>query len=293
VTEKIILGTAQFGMDYGIRNSRGKIPPEEVFKILDDAAASGIDTLDTAQSYGESEKVIGVYLKSSKKKLQVITKIPACAPQEVDRIFSDSLHRLGCDIVYGCLVHDFASYRDNKAVWKRVENIKRQRKASKIGFSLYYPHELESIFKDRLDVDIVQIPLSIFDQRFSGYLPQLKKRNIEVHARSVFLQGLLFEKPEGLDAYFVSVKDKLKSLNQISAAKAVPIFALCLNFIAQNKFINKVVIGIDAKGHLDQILGASEYAAKTAELTKELSDLRVDEERIILPFHWKSKKRFK
>ena len=293
MADKIALGTAQFGMDYGISNPRGKISRDEVFDILDNAANAGIDMLDTAQAYGESEEVIGSYLRSSNNRLRIITKLSPCAPGDVGRIFESSLKKLNCDSVEGCLIHNFSSYADNKDVWKKVEDIRRQGKAKKIGFSLYYPYELENIFKDGLNIDMVQIPLSIFDQRFCGYLPQLKKRNIEIHARSVFLQGLVFKSPHGLDAFFNSIKSRLEDLNDMATVKSVPLFALCINFIAQNKFIDKVVVGIDGKSHLEQMLKASKYGAKVAELTQRLNALRIDDENMILPFRWELKKRAK
>lgn len=291
--DKIALGTAQFGMDYGICNSRGQIRRVEVFEILDSAVRSGIDTLDTARSYGEGEEVIGSYLKSSDNKLRIITKLSPCEPEDIERLFTDSLEKLNCNAVEGCLIHNFSHYIGNKGIWKNVENIKRCGKTKKIGFSLYYPHELESIFKDDLKIDIVQIPLNIFDQRFCDYLPQLKKRNVEIHARSVFLQGLVFEHPRRLDAFFDPIKNKLGDLNDISKANAIPIFALCLNFVAQNKLIDKIVVGIDAKSHLEQILGAPKYKTEVSGLTEELTGLRIDEEDMILPFRWKLQKRSK
>ena len=284
---RIMLGTAQFGMDYGIRNKRGKIPKDEVSQILNKAIDSGIDTLDTAYAYGESEDVIGKFFKSTGKKLRIISKIQVLKYDEVEKTLDCSLKKLNIRELEGCLIHDFAQYRRDIRIWTELEKMKRDGKVKKIGFSLYHTQELEDIFSEGLEVDIVQLPLNVFDQRFHDYLPQIKKRNIEIHARSAFLQGLVFEMPEKLNTYFSSIKDKLVQLNKISRAAGIPIFALCLNFVLQNEFVDYAVVGIDSIEHLNQVLASSSYGILIDQIKSELAGLRIDDEKIILPVNWK------
>jgi aryl-alcohol dehydrogenase-like predicted oxidoreductase len=287
---KIILGTAQFGMDYGIHNERGRIPKEEVFQILDKAAIEGIETLDTAYAYGESENIIGGFIKSTGKKMRVITKLPACGHSEVRKMVEESLRSLNSSALEGCLIHNFAHYKEDVGIWDELEGLKREGKVKKIGFSLYHPGELEEIFKEKLKADIVQVPLNIFDRRFSDYLPQTRERGIEVHARSVFLQGLVFEAPQKLGSHFKSIKNTLERLNKISDEASIPLFALCLNFVLQNEFVDHAVVGIDSIGHLDQIVAISNHSVSMNRVNPQLADLRVDDENIILPFNWKDTK---
>ena len=90
---RIVLGTAQFGMDYGINNKRGKIPREEAWEILEEAVKSGVNTFDTSSSYGTSETVLGTYIKNCSEKLKIISKLPACKVEEAENIFFCSLDK--------------------------------------------------------------------------------------------------------------------------------------------------------------------------------------------------------
>ena len=107
---KLALGTAQFGLDYGIANKKGKVAKEEVFKILEYAHSVGIDTLDTAYSYGESEDVIGKFISNSGKSFNVISKMPDLNSDTVSPVngyFSQTLARLRQKKIYGYLIHKF------------------------------------------------------------------------------------------------------------------------------------------------------------------------------------------
>lgn len=284
---KIILGTAQFGMDYGIRNKMGMVGKEEVFKVLDSAINSGVDTLDTAFAYGESEKTIGEFLKKSGKKLNIITKLPKCRYRDVRSIFDDSLVNFNSSSVEGYLIHNFTHYEADKNIWNQLERLKSEGKIENIGFSLYFPHELEAIFDDKLAIDMIQIPFNIFDRRFQEYLPELKNRGIVVHVRSIFLQGLFFEAPEKLHSYFNPIRQRIIDLNDLSAKTGVPLFALCLNFVLVNNLIDGTVIGVDGLEHFTQLLTSSRFSAMTNKVMAELNNMRLDDENIILPINWK------
>ena len=114
---KIVLGTAQFGADYGISNLGGKLKKADVFSILNEALTSGIDTLDTARVYGDSEEVIGEFSRLKKTDLNVVSKLPACMAVEAESLFQDSLRRLNAPKLYGYLIHDFASFSKDPAFW--------------------------------------------------------------------------------------------------------------------------------------------------------------------------------
>lgn len=283
----IILGTAQFGMDYGINNTRGKIPYDEIPAIMDRSFASGVDTVDTAVSYGESESIIGNYLKRSKKPFKVISKLPACGSEDVRKIVSGSLKKLNASTICGYLIHNFASYEKDAKVWSELEHLREGGIIEKIGFSLYTPSELEKILKAGLEIDIIQIPYSIFDHRFTPYLSALKKMGIELHARSVFLQGLCFKDPEKVGENFTPFKQILKKLRTLSGESAVPVSSICLDFVLQDEFIDKVIVGVDNLRHLEEILKAPEYSAKVNDILCKLDSFTLEDEDIILPFRWK------
>lgn len=284
---KLVLGTAQFGMDYGINNKRGKIPREEVFEILKIASEVGIDTLDTAYTYGESESVIGDFINSSGSKLKVISKLPACSLEDIENIFETSINRLRLDSLYGYYVHSFSHYLEVPDVWSALTKMKSEGKISKIGFSLYYPFELDYVLDCDIPLDIVQVPYSIFDQRFSSYFPKLRDKKIEVFVRSVFLQGLGFKDPSELSIHFEKIKNKVSDLRKLSENLDVPLASLFLNFAVLNEYVDKVVVGIDSIENFREILDSSNYLHKVDPIMTELASFKEADEKIILPVNWR------
>ena len=284
---KIILGTAQFGMDYGVNNRRGRIPEKDVFAILDRASKDGIGTIDTAYLYGCSEEIIGAFIKSGKNTFKVVSKLPKCASEGVSKIFEETLKRLGMPSLYGYLIHSFESYEKDKRLWDELKKLKAEGRVEKIGFSLYLPAELERLFKEGIDIDILQLPFSVFDQRFDPYLAEIKNNGIELQVRSIFLQGLVFKDLECLDTYFVKIKDKLEVLNALSVKLGVSIVSLCVNFTVANKFIDKVVVGVDSLLDLVEIISASKAGFLSKDVMHEIKNMRIDDEDILLPFMWK------
>ena len=193
---KIAIGTAQLGLNYGIANKTGKISQNEMRKILKFAEKNGIDTIDTACSYGSSEKKLG-QLKINNFK--IITKLPIKVTKSkkqkwVFKSINTSIKKLKVKNLYGILIHNMKQLRGNfgSKIYKELLEAKKQRLVKKIGISIYSINELK-IALNKYKFDIVSVPFNVFDQRIkkTGWLHKLKKLKIEIHARSSFLQGLL------------------------------------------------------------------------------------------------------
>ena len=283
---KLGLGTVQFGMDYGINNTRGKVLKEEAFEILKVAWNNGIDMLDTSALYGESEYVIGQFLKENNVPFKIISKLPPCDADDIETRLCESLKKLDRDRLFGYLVHHFDFFRENRHIWDFLQKAKLQKKVDKLGFSLYYPQEVEYLIRENVEFDMVQVPFSVFDQRFSGVLKVLREMNVEIHVRSVFLQGLVFKNALTMHGIFENFKDKLSSLHSISQDIGIPISALCLNFAVLNEYIDKVIIGIDSLSNLQENINALKYQDRVGDVYNSLLDLKEDNEKIILPFNW-------
>lgn len=285
---KLILGTVQFGLDYGISNSKGKITESEAFEILDLAFENGIDTLDTAYNYGDSEKVIGRYIADRGRKFKLISKAPKEDPREVEKIFDHSLDNLGSKNLYAYLFHDFSSFKDNPALLDKLQEFKKLGKIKKVGFSLYFTEELEYLIKNKIDFDIIQVPYSFLDQRFAKYFDELSRQGKEIHVRSVFLQGLVFKAPEDLGAQFVKIKEKMIKLRSIADESGLDIAAICLNFASLNNYIDKIVMGVESKQNLSDNVSylSSDNETKVAKFYDELKALQEDDLNIILPINW-------
>lgn len=283
---KIVLGSAQFGMDYGINNKRGKIPKKEVFKILEESIESGIEIIDTASVYGESEKVIGEYLKENEADLKIITKISYQENKGFRAVLDESFKRLNVDSIYGCLLHNFNDLINHSELYILLKEYKILDKIKKIGISLYEPKEIDYIINNEIFFDMVQLPYNIFDQRFADYFEKLKEHDIEIHIRSVFLQGLIFRNPYELKGKFVKIKQKLIKLNDLSTKINIPLSAICLNFVILNKYVDNVVIGIDNLNHLRENINALIYDDEIKKYYNQLGLLREDNLSIILPTNW-------
>lgn len=284
LNSKLILGTVQFGTDYGISNKNGKISKEEVFKILNYALDNNINMLDTSYLYGDSESVIGSFVKQEEKSLNIISKLPSI-DTNTQKYFYESLNHLNITKMYAYLIHHFDFFKNNENIWSSLIKLKNEDKIDKIGFSLYYPEELEYILNKNILPDIIQVPYNIFDQRFEKYFTLCKEKNIEIHIRSIFLQGLFFLKPTTISDKFLKIKDKLVFIKEISDKYNISISSLCLNFCLQNNFIDRIIIGIESFDNFQNNINTKNIKFGFDDFLN-LKNLKEEDEKIILPFNW-------
>ena len=283
---KLCLGTAQFGLDYGINNTRGKIPEEEVVNILNLAHDNGIITLDTASAYGSSEAVLGEGITHTGKYFQIITKYPANTELRPFQWIDTSLKLLKTERVYGYLFHNYSVFKNNRNYIEDFIKIKKTGKTEKIGFSLYHPSEAEYILKNNIPCDIVQIPYNIFDQRFACLFSELNSKGIDIYARSVFLQGLFFIEPDKIDGRFDSVRGYLREIHQCAKNYSINTAALCLGFVYANKYVSHTVIGIDSLDNLKENISNYSSLKNISIPCNILEKFSVNDENIILPYNW-------
>jgi len=210
---KLILGTAQFGLNYGINNNFGKLDTNSVIEILKIAKQNKIDLLDTASSYGDSENIIGLYSNFNFKIVSKFSKIKNAS--ELKNQFANTLKNLRIQNLYAYLSHNPNEVIQNQKIWETLIYLKTCGKINKIGFSVYTLQELDSLLKLDIIPDLIQIPFSLLDRKFESYLPDLKSKNIEIHSRSVFLQGLYFMNFDKLPKKLESLKPALSELNHI------------------------------------------------------------------------------
>lgn len=262
ITSRLALGTAQFGQTYGIANQSGQVSKSEVIRILNFAQEHGVDSIDTAIDYGDSERVLGQVGVGS---FNVITKLPAVPDDVTDvqawvnAMVNASLDRLGVPFVYGLLLHrpgQLSGVR-GAALSIALKNIKAAGLVRKIGVSIYDPEELETIL-DCLPVDLIQAPFNLIDQRLhsSGWLDRLQANGVEIHVRSVFLQGLLLMPPTAVPGKFRKRWPKVWDTwyGWLSANPAVSAVQACIGFVHGFSQINRVVIGVDSPIQLSQII---------------------------------------
>ena len=252
---KLALGTVQFGLDYGISNKSGKTPADEVYKILSTAGEAGLNLLDTAPSYGASEAVIGDTIKKLeedgiRRDFKIVSKFTDY------ETFHTTLKRLKQERLYALLFHncDDLLKAEGERILKEILKFKEQGKVQKIGVSIYEEAQMEKALEKFGDgiIDVVQLPINVFDQRLikSGLLQRLKERNIEIHARSVFLQGLLLTPAKDADKKFEKSFDLLRGYQQYLKEKNITLIEGALSFVKNISQIDKIIIGVNNQTQL-------------------------------------------
>lgn len=262
---KITLGTAQIGMKYGIANKIGQLEESGAFDLLSYAFRSGINTFDTASEYGDSETRIGGFLSKNPsflKQVIIITKVPSLAKSRVEakncgdfirKCVDRSLVRLGVNSIDFLLFHDFNDIIEfSEEILEPLKTLKFANLVKHFGVSVYDPEEAKVTMEHSL-FDVIQIPLSVFDQRFFEdlTLPNLKKKKFTIFSRSVFLQGLLLMPPDEVPCHLSSAIPKLIEFREISKKFKIPVEKLCLDFVREVKEIDSIVLGAESITQLE------------------------------------------
>jgi uncharacterized protein len=281
---KLIIGTVQFGIPYGINNSRGKVHQEDVAKILLTAHNHGINKLDTSYAYGDSESTLGKVTSENNLDFLIISKIPPTS-STAEQIIDESLSRLHLKKLYGYLIHDFDSYLDKPGIWEELTELKNQAKVSKIGFSLYTTDQLEYLLTHEIKFDLLQFPYNILDRSFYPYLEGLKKRNVEIHVRSVFLQGLFFKDVNLISGKLESLLKYLMKIHSFCAENNISIEEMALNYVLHNPYIDGVLIGVDCIEQLERNIDS--VKEKLSEnIISFIESINVKEKSLLNPGNW-------
>ena len=285
---RLALGTAQFGFNYGISNNTGLTCKGEVRKIIGLARESGLDTLDTASAYGISEQVLGEIGVSN---WNIVTKVPSFKNRSeggrrwvLDHLRS-SLVKLQVEQVKGLLLHDASDLLGSEGhhIKAALIEAKAEGFVEKIGYSIYAPGQLDRML-EVMTPDLIQAPLNILDQRLvtTGWLGNLVQAGIEVHTRSVFLQGLLLMSPERRPARFNQWSKLWEIWDKLAKDYGDSRLELCLGFVRQHTDVSQVVVGIDNMQHLNDLLHAWKE-----DLLVDCAALSCNNPLLIEPVNWK------
>jgi len=280
---KLILGTVQFGIHYGINNMNSIPDDHEISRIFDLAFKAGISGLDTAPEYGKAEERIAGF---SQSRFKVITKFSKVSTsQELENALSKSLFRLNANSVYGYISHQADNLIENSKLWDTLMKMKENQKVEKIGYSLYMPEQLERLLDMCFLPDIVQLPYSVLDRKFEKYLPKLKQLGTEIHVRSVFLQGLYFMNPDSLPQNLQPLRKPLYKLHAICRESHLSIGSIALNFVNDNPNIDKLVIGVDSKTQLAENLSMIDHQ-NNKRINESLNEIIVSDKELLNPANW-------
>ena len=274
-------------MPYGIANRTGQVSDAEAQDILQQARGAGIDTLDTAMAYGESEARLGAL---GVRAWQVVTKLPAvddhCADVHgwVQQSLTSSLERLRVDRLYALLLHRPAQLLGSRGdeIFRALTDVKSQGVVGKIGVSIYAPAELEQLWPC-FRPDLVQAPFNVLDRRLSdsGWLARLRSAGVEVHVRSVFLQGLLLMSATDRPAAFRAWQDLWNRWDDWLRQQRLTALQAALSFVCSWSEVDRIVVGVDSLQHLREILAA--YRLRSLEFPKHIQS---DDVALINPSEW-------
>ena len=283
---KFILGTAQFGLDYGINNQHGKPDKSTVYEILNLAYEIGINTLDTADAYGTSHEIIGNFHRDFKFNFKINTKFTS----DENEIFIDKVKH-SCDILKveklnTCFYHSYKDYYNGnlKSYFSKLMELQL---INEVGVSIYTNEELEVVINDPL-IHIIQLPFNLFDNfnQRGDLILKAKEKGKTIQVRSVFLQGLFFLNPKLLNGNLAELANELKLLNNIVSDFNISISDLCLQYVLNYKEIDQIIIGVDS---IEQLISNSNtfQGNINSEIIDRVNSIYIKNNSLLYPYNWK------
>ena len=274
------LGTAQFGYAYGISNTVGQVPLSEVQAILARAAEAGVGLLDTAANYGQAEQVLAQCDTGAFRVVGKTISVKAGIPAVIARARQSARDLGRLDMLLVHAVSDLLGPAGD-ALWRALQGLKDEGVAQAIGISAYVASDPVGLAR-RFRPDVMQVPFSLLDQRLlrDGSLMRLKDLGVEIHARSLFLQGLLFmtQPPEKLH----DAKPLLRAVRErIAAARSTPL-AAAVSFVLSRTEVDVAVVGVTSRRELDEILTAAPLTLPAEDWTA----CALKDEHILTPSRW-------
>ena len=289
---KLMLGTVQFGLNYGIANTVGKPSYETARDIIQAAYESGVNCLDTAAGYGDSEAVLGRALAelNLKDKMQVISKVPGITQQNLSESAAErfivesvenSLARLGVKRLAACLFHVEQDIRYIGI----LQSLEKKGLIGGAGISLDTNHYCDDVIA--AGIKYVQLPYNVLDKRFDSFFPLAQQNGIAVFTRSVYLQGLLLMPEDQIRESLLEVIPVRRRLACLAVEAGMDMSELCMRFVLSNPAITSILTGVDNNEQLRQNLQLMGKAPlPTALYQKVKASVPILEEKIIRPFLW-------
>ena len=292
---KMILGTVQLGMPYGITNAVGQPGMQEAMDILDYAFQNGVDILDTASSYGDSEKVIGNYINQHNDKIfRVCTKLSVnMEKMNIADCCKESRQKLGVDKLYVYYLHRFEQCK-NDNVLQQLLRLKESGQITNIGISIYQPDELQYIIENLCDViDVVQIPFNVMDNsRWTQdeLLGRANKKGIKLYARSIFLQGVILSNIDSEICQKMEITSQMTRLQDIAKSLKRSVAQLAIDYVSSIEEIERWLIGCETVEQIKENIGLCKNARQLeSNICEEIKQISQSvSEKVIDPRKWKN-----
>ena len=286
---KLILGTVQFGLDYGINNTTGKLGTNQVLELLKIAYDHGIRILDTAEVYGNAHETIGdFHKKNGYSKFKIITKFPdVIRNNSINEIVLDYIKQLAVNSIEVLMFHSFESFKTNYKALDSLVELKSKGYVNNIGVSVYTNDHLKQLLNEDL-ITVIQLPFNMLDNfNLRGdLLSQLKKKGKLIHTRSAFLQGLFFKNTNEKTPIVQKLKTELEILNQIIIESNCSKEELALSYCLHQENIDNVIIGVDSVFQLNANIKAASYEIGQ-DVIKVINNIKVKDLDLLNPSLWK------
>lgn len=295
---ELCLGTVQLGMDYGIAGQR-KPSFEDAVNIIDYAVCNGIKAIDTANAYGVAEEVVGRFLSRQpavRPDLFLVSKLKPNLLDEVEPSFYYNvmksnmvctLKRLHTDYLDSYLLHS-SKYIYNDEIIEALYRLKKEGYTRHVGVSVYETDEAKKCV-ERPEVDFMQIPFSIFDQRMlkEEIFELAEREDIQVHSRSAFIQGLILMEENNIPSFLGKARPIVRKVGELCRNYEISRVELAMNFVKQQKAVSHLVFGVDNLSQLKEDIDLFSHDIPTEiikEASREFADLETD---IVIPSLWK------
>jgi len=277
---KFALGTAQFGGKYGVANQKGRVTEDAARLLIKRCEELQWDTLDTAMLYGDCEEVLA---RANVERWNVVTKIPECPDLNASACWLEnelerSLETLGLSSFHAVLLHRPAQILEpgGEHLANALARIKRGGLAKKIGVSVYNFKELDALTRS-MQIDLVQAPLNIMDRSMveSGWAKQLADQDIELHVRSIYLQGLLLMAADKRPPFFSRWENVWETWESWLESLGLDPLVACVSYVHEIEEVDRIVVGVDSLEQLNHLASITpvklpSLPAWPSELTAEL-----------------------
>jgi len=288
-SDKLILGTVQLGIPYGINNNTGQPNQSTSNEILHSAWEGGIRLLDTAESYGNAQQVIGHYHAGQSVSFDVITKLmPGKQPTEVRSRLIEDIKVMNVDSLYGFMFHHLDVFKHNVSALDDLKSMKAEGLIKRIGVSVYSNDELEYVLNFP-EINLIQLPFNMLDNWYQRgeSIKKAKEKGIEIHVRSVFLQGLFFMKEAEIPVKLNPLVPFLRQLRKICEEFNMTMEMAAMGYALSRPEIDKVLIGVETPAQLQNNLRQITQIQISNDFMSAVEEIYVSETELLSPVKWK------
>jgi aryl-alcohol dehydrogenase-like predicted oxidoreductase len=287
--DKLILGTVQLGIPYGINNHTGQPDQFTANEILHSAWAGGIRLLDTAESYGNAQQVIGHYHVGQSESFHVITKLmPGKTPAEVRPSLIEDMNLLNVDSLYGFMFHHLDVFKQNVSALDDLKSMQAEGLIKRIGVSVYSNDEFEYVLNFP-EINLIQLPFNMLDNwhQRGECIRKAKEKGIEIHVRSVFLQGLFFMKEADIPVKLNPLVPFLRQLGSICKEFNMSMEMAAMGYALAYPEIDKVLIGVETPLQLEDNLAQIAKLQISKAFLSAVEEIQITYNELLSPVNWK------